>query len=173
MLDAAWERFGVDGFHHVSVDQIAATAGVTRGAVYHHFESKEALFEEVFSEVEAELVTATAVAAHQPNAFDALLHGCYAYISMASQRQIGQIVLIDAPAVLGTERYREIDESCFLPSLVNVLKALRQHDSASAISLLASAIFAAVCQLALIAHQHPQSSADIGSTLQLLLGSLS
>ena len=173
MLDAGRERFGVDGFHHVSVDQIATTAGVTHGAVYHYFESKESPFEGVFSEVEAELVTATADAVHRPSAFDALLRGCYAYISMASQRQIGQIVLIDAPAVLGTERYREIDESCFLPSLINVIKALRQHDSASAIALLASAIFAAVSHLALIAHQHPPSAADLGGTLRVLLGSLS
>ncbi len=157
----------------MSINQIAASAGVTRGALYHHFESKESLFENVFSEIEGELVAATAAAVAGRTASDALLIGCNAYIRLASQPETGRIVLIDAPAVLGLARYRNIDESFFLPSLIEAIRALRTDDSDTTVALLASAIFAAVCQLALIAHQQTTSPSDMKGALQILFTSLS
>src|SRR5579863_2144102 len=62
VLDAARAAFGSKGYAQTSVDEIAAAARVTKGAVYHHFTSKVALFRAVYSEVEAEAQARTAAA---------------------------------------------------------------------------------------------------------------
>ncbi|MGH6957010.1 MAG: TetR/AcrR family transcriptional regulator [Caulobacteraceae bacterium] len=128
ILGAATQLFGEAGYAAVSMDAIAAAAGVAKGGVYHHFESKERLFEAVFEgateRVAAEVTAATARAA---DAWDALAVAAEAYFDICSTGAAARIVLADGPAVLGWERWREVDAEHFgraVPTIVEA--AMRQ-----------------------------------------------
>jgi AcrR family transcriptional regulator len=104
VLAAARSAFGRKGYAQTSVDEIAAAARVTKGAVYHHFAGKKALFRAVYSEVEAEAVARTAGAADsKSSAIDQLVAGVNAYLDVALDDEVQRITLIDGPAVLGLE----------------------------------------------------------------------
>lgn len=172
LLGAARQRFAAVGFDAVTIDELAAEVGMTRGAVYHHFEGKEALFEAVFEEVETELAVDVAVAVSKHATKGALIAGCNAYIRLASSSSVARIVLIDAPAVLGPVRYRAIDEHHFLPMVETAIQSLQPTKSKRALRPLSRAVFAAICELALEAHFHPESIRDIGHAVTTLTAQL-
>ncbi len=102
MLDAARSSFAQKGYAQTSVDEIAAAARVTKGAVYHHFAGKEALFRAVHDEVEAEAQARAAGAGDPQGApIDQIVAQVNAYLDAALDREIQRITLIDGPAVLG------------------------------------------------------------------------
>jgi AcrR family transcriptional regulator len=104
VLAAARSAFGRKGYAQTSVDEIAAAARVTKGAVYHHFAGKEALFRAVYSEVEAEAQARTAGAVDpQGSPIDQIVAGVNAYLDVALDKEIQRITLIDGPTVLGLE----------------------------------------------------------------------
>lgn len=104
MLAAARASFGSKGYGQTSVDEIAAAALVTKGAVYHHFASKEALFRAVFSEVEAEAQARTfARVDPEGSPIDQIVAGVNAYLDVALDAEVQRITLIDGPVVLGLE----------------------------------------------------------------------
>jgi AcrR family transcriptional regulator len=115
ILAAARERFAANGFETTSIDDIAAAAGVAKGAVYHHFDSKEALFAQVLEQLQAELQSAPIPSAmrkltHPAEQFEAaVLH----YLLGASAPAVKRILLIDGPAVIGWLKWREIDDRYF------------------------------------------------------------
>jgi AcrR family transcriptional regulator len=114
ILDAARDLFGRVGFMGTSVDEIAARAGVAKGAVYHYFDTKEAILEAVFEEACAALARQVAAAARSASdALGAMSSGTRAYFKACAEGGTAQIVLRDAPAVLGWERWRAIDERYF------------------------------------------------------------
>ena len=146
----ALRLFARHGFEAVSVDTIAEEAGVTRGAFYHHFDSKEALFEVVLDEVETVLATAVreaAVAHNDPVA--QLRSGVDRYLDLASDRRYSRIVLVDAPAVLGPVRHREVEEAHFLGLVRASLTGLLPDAPVAEIALTARALLAALCTLAM------------------------
>ena len=104
VLAAARSLFGQKGYAQTSVGEIAAAARVTKGAVYHHFASKVALFRAVYAEVEAEAQARTAEAV-DPNGspIDQIVAGVNAYLDVALDAEIQRITLVDGPAVLGLE----------------------------------------------------------------------
>ena len=104
VLDAARSLFGRKGYPQTSVDEIAAAARVTKGAVYHHFAGKEALFRAVHAEVEAE-AQARALGAGDPQAppVDQIVAKVNAYLDAALDEEIRRITLVDGPALLGLE----------------------------------------------------------------------
>ena len=101
-------------------------AGVSRGSLYHHFKSKEALFEAVLDAAEVRIGEATLLAAagagDDPVA--ALRAGALEWIRLAGDPVVQRIVLIDAPAVLGWERWREIEEQNALGNLRVAMQAV-------------------------------------------------
>lgn len=114
ILDAARDLFGRLGIMNASVDEIAAKARVAKGAVYHYFDTKEAILETVFEEACATLARQVAVAARSaPDALAAMSWGTRAYFKACAEGGTAQIVLRDAPAALGWERWRAIDERYF------------------------------------------------------------
>jgi AcrR family transcriptional regulator len=152
---AAQHLFARHGFERVAVDDIAASAGVTRGAFYHHYDSKEALFEVVFHQVETMLVDAVraaAVTASDPR--DQLRLGMNRYLELASDRRHSRIVLIDAPAVLGHARYQQAEETHFLGLVTGSIAAIRPTARATEHALTARALLAAVCELATQTAEH-------------------
>ena len=114
ILKAARAIFGDQGFGAATIDQIAAAAGVAKGAVYHHFPTKEAVFEAVFElasrELVAEVISASVGA---PDALTGMAAGTRAYFAACSRGPMARIILRDGSAVLGWERWRKIDEHHF------------------------------------------------------------
>jgi len=104
VLAAARSLFGKKGYAQTSVDEIADAARVTKGAVYHHFAGKEALFRAVLAEVEVE-AEARAAGAGDPEGppIDQIVARVNAYLDAALDEQIQRITLIDWPALLGLE----------------------------------------------------------------------
>jgi AcrR family transcriptional regulator len=111
LIGVATELFAANGYDGTAIPAVLDAAGVSRGALYHHFESKEALFEAVLRSVEAQAtVEVTRAAGGATDPLDGLRRGCAAYLAMCRDPVVRQISLIDAPAVVGWERWREIDE---------------------------------------------------------------
>lgn len=110
LLAAARATFAEHGYVDSSVAGIATGIGLSRGAAYHQFGSKTGLFRAVVEEVQAELSTEVdrrASAATSP--FEGLRAGFLAYLDLARQADVRQIVFVDGPAVLGWDEWRQID----------------------------------------------------------------
>jgi AcrR family transcriptional regulator len=117
LVKAARELFAEQGFAATSRDQIAERAGVTRGALYHHFESKTAVAAAVVAELGDELVDRVVTAAAEAEDVRSQLHlASRAYMDAAADPTIARI-LADAPAVLGVAACRQLDAESCLPLL--------------------------------------------------------
>jgi AcrR family transcriptional regulator len=124
LVRAARELFGQRGYAGVGTEEIVRAAGVTRGALYHQFADKRELFAAVFEAVDADLIVATAEAtAGIEDPLEALRAGLRGWLEAASQPEPQRIVLVDAPAVLGWEAWREIAERNHLGAVMAVLQA--------------------------------------------------
>ncbi len=133
--EIARELFGARGFEAVSAEELAAKAEVTRGALYHHYDGKEGLFAAVVENLMRELHERLArEAAGQGDPLKALEHGVSLFLEACSDPSVQQILLIDAPAVLGWQRWREMDAKYGMGLLKQALSAavaagsLRQVD---------------------------------------------
>lgn len=110
LVDAARRLFAEKGFAETSIDDIIAAVGVTRGALYHHFDSKTELFRAVFEAQEETLTEAVAAAAAgQPDSWSGLQAGSEAFVNACLDPATQRILLIDAPSVIGWEAMREIE----------------------------------------------------------------
>jgi AcrR family transcriptional regulator len=110
LVAAARPLFAERGFAGVGTEEIVRAAGVTRGALYHQFRDKEDLFAAVFELLESELAqrTAAAGASGTTDPLAELRVGAEAWLDACTEPEIQRIVLLDGPAVLGWERWREI-----------------------------------------------------------------
>ncbi|MBX7434219.1 TetR/AcrR family transcriptional regulator [Mycobacterium sp. Y57] len=113
LLGAARTLFADKGFANVSTQAIVDAAGVTRGALYHQFEDKTALFAAVYEEVERDVVGEVAQRIAEvapPDALTAMRLGAQVFLDVCARPDVQQIVLLDAPAVLGWEAWRAVGE---------------------------------------------------------------
>ncbi|MFD3513525.1 TetR/AcrR family transcriptional regulator [Streptomyces sp. NPDC058657] len=118
-------RFAAEGYHDVVLAEVARGAGVTKGAAYHHFESKAGLFRAVVGEVQEELGERVAAAAERhADPWEQLRAGCRAFLSAGSDPTVRRIVLIDAPTVLGWDEWRAMDEGSSARHLTEALESL-------------------------------------------------
>ncbi len=111
LIDAGRKLFADKGFTDVSTQAIVAAAGVTRGALYHQFGDKVGLFAAVYEQIERDLVEdiARRIAELQPlDPLEAMRTGARLFLDGCAAPDVQQIVLIDAPAVLGWDRWREV-----------------------------------------------------------------
>ncbi|WP_280347290.1 TetR/AcrR family transcriptional regulator [Nocardia neocaledoniensis] len=112
VIRAGRELFGRHGYGAVSTIAVAEAAGVSRGALYHQFGEKRDLFEAVFEDLERDLVeviAAAVAAARAPDPIASLIVGCLAWLEASTAPDVRRIALLDAPAVLGWSRWREIE----------------------------------------------------------------
>jgi AcrR family transcriptional regulator len=111
LIAAARELFATRGYAGVGTEEIVLHAGVTRGALYHHFkDGKEELFRAVLVQVAAETVArVAAAAATTDDPWAALERGCEAFLDVCATPEVRRIVLTDGPAVLGWDVWRAID----------------------------------------------------------------
>lgn len=117
--------FADRGYAAVGLSEIVAAAGVTKGALYHHFANKAELFHAVLKEVQDEVgrrVAATADAHDDP--WSQLAHGCREFLAAATDPQVRRIMLVDGPAVLGWSDWRAMDEAASARHLADALTSL-------------------------------------------------
>jgi AcrR family transcriptional regulator len=125
IVDAAIERFSADGFSATSVDAIAEQARVTKGAVYHHFRDKSALFEAAFVATEEGLLAAiTQRVAGIQGAWAIVEAGVDEFLVACGRPAFRRIALEDAPGALGWERWKQLEERYFLGLLVGALGSM-------------------------------------------------
>ena len=121
LVAVARAGFAEHGYAAAATEEMVHAAGVTRGALYHHFGSKEGLFRAVLEQVHAEVAERVGAAAEaESDDWEALLAGCRAFLFAANDPAIQQIMLIDGPAVLGWSAWRQMDEE-------HSLRLLRDH----------------------------------------------
>jgi AcrR family transcriptional regulator len=111
LIAAARQLFAAHGFAEVPIDAIVAAAGVTRGALYHQFADKTALFDAVMESVEADIaerLADEAAAAGIQDPVEALRHAVRTWLDICVEPEIHRIALIDGPSVLGWVHWREV-----------------------------------------------------------------
>lgn len=110
LLAVARRLFGKRGYAQTGTEELVAGAKLTRGALYYHFPDKKALFDALVVEIAGEVLAAIEdAAARQETKLDGLIAGCRAYLDVCLTPGVRQILVIDAPSVLGATRVREID----------------------------------------------------------------
>jgi AcrR family transcriptional regulator len=117
--------FADRGYEGTSIEAVLEAAGISRGALYHHFDSKEALFEAVFIHLEEEVNARVVRAAEGLADPIAMLRAAgRAWIAMAAEPVIQRVVILDAPSVLGWEKWRSVEEAGALGMIKSVLTTL-------------------------------------------------
>jgi AcrR family transcriptional regulator len=162
LLATATRLFAELGYEDTSIEAVLHTAGVSRGALYHHFASKEALFEATLAAVQADIgrqVQAAARAESDPVA--ALRAGCLAWVRLAGDPVVQRILLIDAPAVLGWERWRAMDEGQTLGQIKRALQAAAAAGrlEPQLVDMFAHVVLASVDEIALVIARAPDPQA--------------
>ena len=109
LVGAARDLFGAQGYAATSTEEIVHRAGVTKGALYHHFADKEGLFRAVFEQVQWEVSDRAVDRFNLPDSWEALLGGCRSWIEAHLDPGVRQIALVDARGVLGWETVHAIE----------------------------------------------------------------
>jgi len=118
--------FGADGFAATSVDDLAAEAGVTTGALYHHFTTKTDVFAAVFEQVHEELLVRAAHASGRAKGnVERLLKAFESFLDAVLEPDVARSIVLDAPAVLVLERFTELDERYAFVAIVDTLNSAR------------------------------------------------
>ncbi|MES0031028.1 TetR/AcrR family transcriptional regulator [Mesorhizobium sp. M0040] len=123
LIGAARQAFGTLGYAEASMDDFTASAGLTRGALYHHFGDKKGLLQAVIAEIDAEMSARLKVVSAKPdNLWQGFVDECTAYIEMALEPEIQRIVLRDGPAVLGDPSQWPSQSTCIRSMTESLLR---------------------------------------------------
>ncbi len=173
ILEVATAQFAEHGFAAASAENIAHVAGVTRGALYHHYGSKPGLFTAVASAQQRAVADAIAAATEGLDSATALRTGSHAFLDAITQGAAVRVLLVDGPAVLSWEEWRRSDaegpERELRVGLAESGVALGLHDAVTA------ALSGAMNELALWLSERPSDAsarARAHEALDLLLGGL-
>jgi AcrR family transcriptional regulator len=125
LVEVAERLFTEQGYAATSLDAIVAGAQVTKGALYHHYSGKQALFEAVFEKVEsagAQQIQAALQGHRDP--WEKANAGLRAFLEVVRQPSYSRIVVQDGPSVLGHERYREQEERSTFAYVLDIVRAV-------------------------------------------------
>ncbi|WP_336204224.1 TetR/AcrR family transcriptional regulator [Nonomuraea sp. LPB2021202275-12-8] len=164
LTGAAQRLFGGNGYAATSIDAVAAAAGVTKGAVYHHFDGKQALFRAVFvGELEEIAATLERVAFEESDSWSALRRGCRTFLEHCLDPGFRQIVLLDGPSVLGWETVREIEYGHTLRVLLDGMRLAHAEGLVADGNLPARAqlVFGALCEGGMLLARSADPAADL------------
>ncbi len=153
LIAIARRMFAEHGYEDTSIEAILREAGVSRGSLYHHFASKEALFEAVAEDVETSVGEQTlAAAGGSDTPVAALSAGFLAWIRLAGDPVVRRILLIDAPSVLGWERWRSMEEHHALGLIRAALQVIADEGKLrpELVGTLAHVLLASVNEVALL-----------------------
>jgi AcrR family transcriptional regulator len=125
LIEVATGLFAAHGYEDTSIEDVLVAAGVSRGALYHHFAGKDALFEAVVESVEARITAELSVkTSGVRDAVDAMRVAALGWIEMARDPVIQRIILLDAPSVLGVGRWHDPDQQQALASTKALLQVI-------------------------------------------------
>jgi AcrR family transcriptional regulator len=153
IVETATRLFAEHGYNEVSIDAVLTACQISRGALYHHFPSKEALLEAAFEAVEIDVTNKVlARAASAGGAVEAVRAGCEAFLDLTQDPVVRQIMLTDAPSVLGWDKWREIDERHAFGLMKAALEAAAAEADlpASLIDAFAHMLLASLSEVALM-----------------------
>lgn len=175
LIGTARALFAREGYARTSLEAVCAEAGVTKGALYHHFAGKAELFEAVFEAEERELCASLVRGAgsgsgRRRDPWQTFQAGCRAFLQATLDPGVQRITLLDAPGVLGWKRMREIEADYGLRLLKEGLRhaadagRLRTHD----VDGLAHLLFGALCEGAMYIARAPDQDAALKRTTREL-----
>ncbi len=128
VLAAARTTFTERGYAGASTAVIARAAGVSEGALFHHFASKALLFREVFVTLEDELNRHAQAASRQGEPMEAFLAGCRASLDYCRRPDFKRIVMLEGPIVLGDAQWREVDSGMGLNTVIRGLRNIAGYN---------------------------------------------
>lgn len=178
LIAAARPMFAERGYAAVGTEEIVREAGVTRGALYHHFAGKKellaAIYEQIESEIAEQVVTGVAPGA---GPLETLAAGAEAFLDRCLEPEVQQIALLDAPAVLGWEAWREIGARYGLGLIAALLNTGMDSGEIrrQPVEPLAHALLGALDEVAMLvarAEDPATARAEAGETLAGLVGTL-
>ena len=178
LIGAGRELFAERGYAAVGTEEIVRRAGVTRGALYHHFDGKRELLEAVYEQLESEMAARLAeLETPGTGALETLHAGAEMFLDHSLEPEVQRIVLLDAPAVLGWERWREIGARYGLGLIEGVLAIGMERGEIrrQPVEPLAHALLGALDEVAMFvarAADPAAARAEAGETLTGLLGAL-
>ena len=175
---AARRLFAARGFEATSIDDIAERAGVAKGAVYHHFESKQAIFARVLDQIQGELASLPPppVTRARTSPLDLIADAVLRYLLAASEPERKRILLVDGPAVVGWQKWREIDAKYFgAGTRLAIAHVLGARAAERDVDALAHLVLGAVMEAALVcaSSDDPKRTArEVTANLRRLLEGL-
>jgi AcrR family transcriptional regulator len=182
LVAVARRLFAERGYADVGTEEIVRTAGVTRGALYHHFDSKRELLAAVHEEIERDLTERIATQAFSgddtpADPIAALHRGAELFLDACLEPEVQRIVLLDAPAVLGWERWREVASRYGLGLIESTLQAAVDAGSIrdEPVRPLAHVLMGALDEAAMYvarADDRETARAEMGATLSRILDAL-
>jgi AcrR family transcriptional regulator len=180
LIDAATTLFAERDYASVGTEEIVSAAGVTRGALYHHFDGKRGLFETVYQGVEARLaerIAAGAVATNPKSPVEAMRAAVKMFLDACTEPEVQQIALLDGPSVLGWDRWREIAAEHGLGLIEASLQAAMEAGAIASqpVRPLAHVLMGALDEAAMLvarADNPEEMRAEVSWTLDFLLAAL-
>jgi AcrR family transcriptional regulator len=150
VVEVATALFAESGYRDTPIEAVMRAAEVSKGALYHHFPGKDALFEAVLEHVNGRVTARVLEAlAGLTDPVAELRAGVTAWIRLAGDPVVQQVVLIDAPAVLGWERWRELDEGPLAAARAGLAEAARRGTvDPRHVEVFAHALVASVTEIA-------------------------
>jgi AcrR family transcriptional regulator len=177
LIAAARRLFVANGYAATSTEDVVAASGAgTRGALYHHFAGKRALFRAVFLAVEERLVEEARARGYRGNSIERLRGGLVGFLDAALDPEVQQIILIDGPAVLGWDEWREIEARYGLGAIERLLQAaigeglLDDQPTAVLAHVLLAAVDEAALYVANASHPAEARESAVGVVDRLLEG---
>jgi AcrR family transcriptional regulator len=160
------------GYGAVSAEELVAAAGLSRGALYHHFDGKQGLFEHVFVEEETRAAERIAGAmADAPDLWQQALAGVHAFLDICTEPDYRAIVLQQGPLALGWDRWRELDQQYLGGLLLAGVQALldagliADHPP----ELIAASLFGALTELSMIVARDESKREEAGALIVTLM----
>lgn len=167
----ARKYFAEEGYTNIALEEIVQEAGLTRGALYHHFKNKKGLFLAVFEEVQKDMARLIETEAMKSTGlWEQLINGCRAFIVTASETQNHRILLVDGPAILGWDTFRKMDQQYSMKSLMEHLQLLQKQGMIKpiAIEAMTHCLSGAMNEAALWIAEHPNRQQAVDQVMDSL-----
>ncbi|GAA6525825.1 helix-turn-helix domain-containing protein [Intrasporangium sp. DVR] len=158
LLESGRRLFLQGGYAAVSAEALVRSAGLTRGALYHHFDGKKGLFRELVAALQDDAAALVGRAMSQASdPWDAASNGARAFLELTTETAYRELVLIQAPLVLGWALWRELDEERLGSLVVTGIRALRDAGRLSPLpeQLVATGLYGALTELSLVVAADP------------------
>lgn len=178
LIKAAREAFATKGFADSSMDDLTARAGLTRGALYHHFGDKKGLLQAVIAQIDGEMMARLgAILEKAPTVWDGFVDESVAYIMMATEPEIQRIMLLDGPAALGDPSQWQVQNACIVSTQRSLTKlmeegTIREVDALATSRLVNGALLSAALWIAHADDPQAVSKQAVDSFIMLIEGLL-